>query len=88
MRAISYILILLGIYLLVTATYDEFRGITRKPATLMRRARYNPAYLYRIPVRQEQNPELFRQFMEIHWLYAAGFEGAGLVLWLRNRKPT
>jgi hypothetical protein len=87
MRALSCILIALGIYLLAASAYDEFRGITRKPATLVGKARSNHAYLYRMPIRREQDPELFRQFMEIHWLYAAGFEGAGWFFWFRNRKP-
>ena len=48
---------------------------------------YNRAYLYRIPVHREQNPELFRQFMMGHWIWAIGIEGVGWVLYARN-KPT
>ncbi len=81
----SYILILLGIYLFVAAGYDEFRGVTHKPYALIGRRRYYQAYLYRIPVRREQNPELFRQFMMGHWMWAIGIEGIGWVLYARNR---
>jgi hypothetical protein len=87
MRGLSYILIALGIYLLAATGYDEYRGITYKPASLLRTRRYNQAYLYRIPVHREQNPELFRQFMNTHWLYAVGVEGVGLILLLKNRPP-
>ena len=38
-----------------------------KPKRSLGRA--NQGYLYRISVRREQDPERFRQFMEIHWLY-------------------
>jgi hypothetical protein len=83
----SYILILLGIYLLVVTGYDEFRGVTHKPYAPISRMRSARAYLYRIPVRREQNPELFRQFMMGHWIWAIGIEGVGWVLYARN-KPT
>ena len=84
---ISYILILLGICLLVGAGYDELRGVTHKPHALVGGRMYNRAYLYRIPVHREQNPELFRQFMMGHWIWAIGIEGVGWVLYARN-KPT
>ena len=86
---ISYILTLLGICLLVGAGYDELRGVTHKAVGVGggRGWGRNQTYLYRIPVRREQNPELFRQFMMGHWIWAIGIEGVGWALYARN-KPT
>ncbi len=81
----SYVLILLGIYLLAIAGYDEWRGVTHKPYVLEGGRRYNQGYLYRIPVQREQNPELFRQFMTGHWIWAIGIEGVGWILWWKNK---
>jgi hypothetical protein len=82
---LSYVLILLGAYLLATSVYDELRGVTHKPFGPGTGRRWNQAYLYRIPVRREQNPELFRQFMTGHWLWAVGIEGVGWFLYIRNK---
>jgi len=84
-RALSYILIALGIYLLASAGYDEVRGSTTKPATLMGK-RSNTAYLYSLHLLKENNPELFRKFMATHWVYASVVEVAGGILFLRNKK--
>ena len=86
MRALSYILMVLGIFLLVNAGYEEFHGSTTKPVALMGR-RYNTAYLYRIRVLRDNNPELFREFMSTHWIYASVIEGAGCFLYLKTKKP-
>jgi hypothetical protein len=85
MRGWSVLLLVLGLFLLAHSTYDECRGITHKPLSLARR-RFNSGYLYRIPVRREQNPELFRQFMTGHWLYAGLFTGIGVALFI-TRMP-
>jgi len=86
---LSYILILLGIYLLAAAGYDEFQGITTKPVSLLPHKGLQrgtgQAYLYRIHVHQDQDPQLFRQFMTGHWLWAVGLEGIGWILYIRNR---
>ena len=76
----------LGIYLLVNAGFEEFHGSTTKPFALWPTRRYNTAYLYRIQVLRENNPELFRQFMTGHWIYACLIEGVGCVLFLRTKK--
>jgi hypothetical protein len=47
MRVGSYILVILGVLLLANAGYDEFRGSTTKPWTIMGRRFRNDAYLYR-----------------------------------------
>jgi hypothetical protein len=82
----SYVLILLGIYLLATAGYDEVRGITTKPATLIGAHGHGMghAYLYRIPVRREQNPELYHQYMTGHWIWAVGIECVGWIVFFRK----
>ncbi|MGD0816349.1 MAG: hypothetical protein ABSA83_22380 [Verrucomicrobiota bacterium] len=89
--ASSYILIVLGIYLLASAGCQEFRGDTVRPAMYLpftRRAildrGHNHAYQFRIHVLKKNNPELFREFMEAHWLWAVLIEAAGIVLLVRN----
>ena len=88
MRALSYILIALGIYLLASACYQEYHGRTFKPAMLQGKATgmgANRGYLYSIPVLREQNPELFHQFMVTHWIYAVAVEAGGCLLYLKNK---
>jgi hypothetical protein len=85
MRVLSYILIAPGICLLASAGYDEFHGSTTKPETLMGK-RHNTAYLYSRHVLRENNPELFREFMVTHWIYASLVEAAGCILYLSNKK--
>lgn len=86
MRAVSYILILLGLYLLATTGYDEYRGITHKPLGPVGTARgtvENAHYLAAIPVHRSQNAALFHQFIEVHWIYAALVEVAGCLCYLK-----
>jgi hypothetical protein len=86
MRAVSYILILLGLYLLATTGYDQFRGITHKPFGPVGTAQgtnHNARYLTAIPVHQDQNATLFHQFIVVHWIYAALIEGAGCLCYLK-----
>jgi hypothetical protein len=85
MRVLSYILIAFGIYLLASAGYDEFRGSTTKPATLMGK-RHNTAYLYSLSVLKKNNPELFSEFMVTHLIYASLVEVAGCFLFLKSNK--
>jgi len=83
----AYMLIALGVYLVAAVGYDEIRGVTTKPvsAASFHRRGMGHAYQYRIPVRREQNSVLFRQFMTGHWIWAVGIEGAGWILFFRNR---
>lgn len=81
MRALSYILIALGVFLLAHAVYDECRGRTHMPVRLSGR-RFNTRYLYTLPVFRANNPELFRKFMTTHWIYAGLIAGAGCGLYL------
>lgn len=89
MRALSYILIALGFYLLASAFYDEYRGITTKPAIFPPKATSRNAsrgYLFSIPVHREQNPELFHQFMVTHWIYAVTVEAGICLLYLKKKR--
>ncbi|MGP8202238.1 MAG: hypothetical protein ACLQU4_22390 [Limisphaerales bacterium] len=45
---------------------------------------HNHAYQFRIHVLKKNNPELFREFMEAHWLWAVLIEAAGIVLLVRS----
>jgi hypothetical protein len=83
MRAVACIIIAVGIYMLASAGYDEYRGITTKPASFGRR-HHNAAYLYRIPVLRSRNPELFHRFMTTHWIYASLVVVGGCVLYIQN----
>ena len=89
MRALSYILIVFGIYLLGRAVYQEYSGRTFKPAALLLKAtgrEANRGFLYSRPVLRNQNPELFRQFMWKHWIYAVVVETGGWFLYLRFKR--
>jgi hypothetical protein len=87
----SYILILLGIYLLGAAIYDEYRGITTKPVSLVsgvgfHRRGMGHAYLYRIHVRRERDAELFRQYMTGHWTWVIGIEVVGWIFYVKTKQ--
>jgi hypothetical protein len=88
-RLPSFVLILLGVYLLAAAGYDEYRGVTTKPVsplTGFHRRGMGHAYLYRIPVHREQDPKLFREYMTGHWIWAVGIESVGWILYIRKRE--
>jgi hypothetical protein len=92
MRVLSYILIGIGIYLLVSAGYDEFRGITTKPLPFRVQQYYHYGYLYSLPVSRGNhpkllnNPKLFREFMMTHWIYAFLVEAAGCILFVITKQ--
>ncbi len=71
--------------MLAHCAIDEIHGITHKPYQWFGLRRYNSRYLYAIPVRRENNPELFREFMTTHWIYAVLVSGVGCGLYLTNR---
>lgn len=86
--AVSYLLILLGIYLLTHAAYQEFTGDTVRPyqylpftrRAILARRNPNPYYQFRIHVLKQNNPELFREFMTAHWVWAVLIAGIGVYL--------
>jgi hypothetical protein len=81
---ISSILIVLGIYLLSSAAYDEFRGTTTIPAMHVDK-RHNAEYLHFSPLLKMNEPGLFREFMMTHWIYASLVEVTGCILYLRSK---
>jgi hypothetical protein len=83
---LTYVLIVFGIYLLAAASYDEYRGATTKPVSFHRRGMLRGSYVNDILVRRTQNPELFGQFMLVHWIWAVGIEGVGWILYIRNKE--
>jgi hypothetical protein len=88
MRAVSYILMVLGIYLLASAAYQEIHGITTRPYKYLPFSRdailesdyVDHSYQFSIQVLKKNNPQRFREFMEAHWLWASLIEAAGVVL--------
>ena len=83
-----------GIYLLASAGYQEFRGSTIRPEmylpfskrAILENRHANHRYQFSIIVLKKNNPELFREFMEAHWLWAVLIEAAGIVLLVRSEE--
>jgi hypothetical protein len=82
MRSLAYILLAIGMVLVGCAIYDEVRGSTTQPYQWLGRHRYYNRYIYRLRVLRSNNPELFRQFMSRHWVYAAFFGVGGVIVLL------
>jgi hypothetical protein len=82
-RIIASVLILLGIYLLIHAGYQEIRGDTVRPWEYMPFSRdwvldhHHSSYPFKIHVLKANNPERFREFMNTHWFWAALIEAVG-----------
>lgn len=89
MRALSYVLIVLGVILLALAVNDEVSGTTHVPLQprSFRRHAYNSGYLYRRIVRRSEQPQLFREFMTWHWVYAGLIAGIGCALYITTNPP-
>lgn len=77
MRVVSYILALVGILLLASAGYDEFRGSTRAPA-----GRYSHSHY---TITKKDQPEEFRNAMTHHWFYASMLLSAGFIAYLIDK---
>ena len=84
MRALSVLLLLLGLYLVGSAAYDEYRGLTHKPGIVWH-YRWTKAYLYKINVRRSEDPDRFHEFMVAHWIYAGLTATAGGLLFIKAR---
>lgn len=85
-RISGIIVIVIGIFLLGHAAYQEIHGVTYKPLMdlpFTRRSvldRHIGTYAYRIPIEKTINPKLFREFMNIHWIWAAAVEAVGIFI--------
>ena len=88
MRIFALVLVALGSYLAASAGYDEYHGITTKPAGPWGShspTRYNSAYLNSLHVARDINPDLFREFMTVHWAYAFLIGASGCVLYAKKQ---
>jgi hypothetical protein len=88
MRIFALVLVALGSYLAAGAGYDEYHGITTKPAGPWggrSASHYNSAYLNSLHVARDINPPLFQEFMTVHWAYAIFIGASGCVLYARNK---
>jgi len=77
MRIFSYILVAVGILLLASAGYDEFRGSTRAPT-----GRYSHSHYIII---KNDKPEEFHNAMVYHWFYASMLLIAGFILYVIDK---
>jgi hypothetical protein len=71
MRIVSYALVVVGILLLASAGYDEFRGSTRAPT-----GRYSHAHY---TITKKDRPEEFHNAMAYHWIYGSMILIAGFI---------
>ena len=78
MRIFSYILIALGVLVLVSAGYDEFRGSTREPSS--RYTSYS-----RSTINRQASPENFHNAMVVHWSRSILLILAGVILFMIDR---
>ena|ERR1035441_2809524 len=76
MRIFSYILMVIGILLLASAGYDEFRGSTR-----VSNGRHTPHYT----VTRQANPEKFHDGMVYHTSFATLLLIAGFIAYMMDK---
>jgi hypothetical protein len=87
MRILGLVLVVLGSYLAASAGYDEYHGVTTKPVGPWggrSPTRYNSAYLNSLHVARDINPDLFREFMTVHWACAILIGASGCILYVKN----
>jgi hypothetical protein len=77
MRIVSYILAVVGILLLSSAGYDEFRGSTRAPT-----GRYSHSHY---TITKKDKPEEFHNAMKYHWFYASVLLIAGFIAYMIDK---
>jgi hypothetical protein len=88
MRLFALVLVVLGGCLAAEAGYDEYRGITTKPAGpwgARSPGSHNGSYLNSIQVIRGNNPGLFQEFIMAHWAYAFLIGTSGCVLYVKNK---
>ena len=83
MRVLAYILILIGIYALARAGYDEFRGVTGAPV-MFGHASY-PLIVDLGRIHKKDNPEEFHHALTYHWFYASMLVFAGAIAYIIDR---
>ena len=78
MMVVAYFFMILGILALLSATYQEYRGVTREPALSGSGMR---SFIHTAGrVTRDANPDAFRGAMQFHWLYAVLMLFAGFIL--------
>ena len=77
MRALAYILILVGVSLLILAGRQQYSGITDNPVLVGSTPAVSGGEISRI-----RDPEGFRRAMSFHGLYAGMIAGLGVALLL------
>ena len=77
MRIIAYIFVAIGILLLASTGYDEFRGSTRAPT-----GRYSHSHY---TITKNDNPEQFHNAMAYHWFYASMLLIAGFIAYMIDK---
>ena len=77
MRIVAYILVTVGILLLASAAYDEFRGSTRAPTSRYNRISYT--------ITKNGKPEEFHNAMTYHWFYASILLIAGFIAYMIDK---
>jgi hypothetical protein len=82
MRLLSYILILVGLYQLCAAGYDQHRGVTHDPSRWgARRIALGDREILR-----QQDPKDFQATMAIRWALAVGISSGGVLLYRSIRR--
>ena len=84
MRILSYILMAVGIFLLASDGYDEFRGVTGVP--VMFGSGSYPLTFDSGDIIKKDNPEDFHDAMVCHWSQASMIVIAGFILFMINIK--
>ena len=87
MRIFALVLVALGSYLAASASDDEYHGITTKPAGPWggrSATHYSSAFLNSLHVARDINPDLFREFMTVHWACAILIGASGCILYVKN----
>ena len=86
MRLLSYILVILGFWLLSKAAYQQYRGITTAPVLLVEERLAGMVRSGEIV--RKTDPDDFRVAMTFHWCFGivSAFTGIGLYLNIRRQE--
>ena len=77
MRIFAFVLMGVGILLLASAGYGEYRGVTHAPTSRYNRIYYN--------ITKNGRPEEFHNAMTYHWLYASMLLIAGFIAYVIDK---
>jgi hypothetical protein len=86
MRLLSFILVILGLWLLCVAGYQQYRGVTTEPAILVEERL--AGIVKDGEILKQRDPDDFRTAMTFHWLFGvvSTLSGIGLYLSVRRRE--